>query len=49
MSPLTALQLYIICILSFFVAAEAVIDHPEWFNGPQAEVQYAPTPQYGWQ
>ena len=31
-SPLNALQLYIILVLSFIVGVIAVSDHPEWFN-----------------
>lgn len=45
MSPLNALQLYIILVLSFIVGVIAVSDHPEWFNGGGLEAgMVVPTP-----
>ena len=44
-SPLNALQLYIILVLSFIVGVIAVSDHPEWFNGGGLEAgMVVPTP-----
>lgn len=32
MRPLTAIQLYIIVVLSLLVGGLALADHPEWFQ-----------------
>jgi len=50
MSPLTALQMWIILVLSFLIGVTLIADHPGLFNGPQPDTAAPPAamPATGW-